>query len=288
MTGGTSLFRTACRKRIAVGLLAAAVAGSVAACGDSATGPSGGSNSPPTIQSLVAGAPQVEVAGDQTVQLTATVTDAETSPGQLTYNWSASPENGTFTGTGAQVRWKPPTTTPAESTITLTVVETYSSGSAMKENRVSSTLPVRYNDLIIGGLVSQFLTDFGTFEVGPAQCVRNFSDNASCGKASELRDVQNNRSDFHIFSASYQISSLTYTNSTFARVLAPCTFKDRRNSDGVMETVSGTCNLTAVYESPRWALCTSGFDPPFTTTIGSVGTPTVTLDRALLPRYSHP
>ncbi len=142
--------------------------------------------------------------GDQTVQLTATVIDAETSPAQLKYDWSASPENGTFTGTGAQVRWKAPTTTPVEFTTTLTVVETYSSGSTTKENRAVSTLPVRYNDLIIGGLVGQFLTDFGTFAVTPQQCVRNFSDSCA-GKAEELGQItsQRNRSGVQIESAAF-------------------------------------------------------------------------------------
>jgi hypothetical protein len=63
-------------------------------------------NTPPTITSFTLGAVRVE-AGDD-VDVTAVVADAETPIDQLTYDWSATPANGTFSGTGRQVRWKAP------------------------------------------------------------------------------------------------------------------------------------------------------------------------------------
>lgn len=249
-------------------------------------GPGSGTNAPPVIQSLAAGAPQVEVTGDQTVQLTAAVTDAESSAAQLTYIWSASPANGTFAGAGAQVRWKAPAAASDPSTITLTVVENYGSGSAAKENRVSSSRAVRYNDLIIGGLVNQFLTDFGTFSVTPEQCVRNFS-NSCPKKFEELNDVRNNRALVHIESAVFSISSISMQPSgTFADIVAPCVFKDTRNSDGKHQTQTGNCLLGATYENSRWLLCYSDYQP-ISSEIQSAGGRMIIVDGREAP-FSHP
>jgi hypothetical protein len=282
---------------LAVCGLAATVALTAAACGDSdVTGPGNGTNTPPVIQSLTAGSAQVD--GEQSVQLTAVVADQETTPAQLTYQWSATPSNGTFTGSGAQVRWRPPSTAPvpSEFTITLTVVESYFSGANTKENRVATSTDVRYNELIVQGLVNQFLTDFGTFSKTPQECVRNFSDNCS-GKSAELSDIAGNRarSGVQIESASFPPASVSLRASgVVADASAPCTFVDR-NSNGTRVAVAGTCDLTAVYEAPRWLLCTSNFNPPFTTTpLGGAlqsmpRAPAASFtDPALLPRFSHP
>src|SRR5262245_24233846 len=60
-------------------------------------------NTPPAIQSLSASSPRVEA--DEEIEVTAVVVDAETQADQLTYTWSAAPANGTFVGSGQQVRW---------------------------------------------------------------------------------------------------------------------------------------------------------------------------------------
>lgn len=276
-------------RRVIASVSAIVLAAGFAACGGSPSTPTPTPppppvviNTPPTIQSVTAGAVRVEA--DTEVQLTATVQDAETPVASLTYQWSSQPAAGTFTGSGAQVRWRAPksVTTPDTYTLTLTVVENYTSQGQPKENRVSGSTQVRYNDSVaeISKIVGDFLTDFGTNSVTPEQVVRNFSD--SCrGKAEELIDVQNNRRLFTILSAQYTIQSVTLNSDrTRADVVAPCTFRDIPKSTGVTETVRGTCLLTSVYESFRWWLCDSRFEH-ISTTIP------LALQPSLLP-YAHP
>jgi hypothetical protein len=219
-------------------------------------------NTPPVIQSVTAGAARIEAGLE--LEITASVQDEESAPDQLTYTWSAQPTSGTFVGTGPQVRWRAPVgaATPDTYTLTLTVSEKYVSGGVQRENSVSSSVQVRYNDPVaeISGITSQFLTDFGTYSVSPEQCVRNFSD--SCpGKAEELEDIRNNRRLFQILSATFTISSIVfYSDRTRADITAPCTFVDIEKATGRRETVTGTCKLKAVYEGFRWFLCESRFE----------------------------
>jgi hypothetical protein len=230
-------------------------------------------NTPPVIQSITVSSPRVDASDD--VQVTSVVQDPETPLDQLTYTWSASPDIGTFTGTGAQVRWRPPTVgTPEASampvlyTLTLTVTEKYTSAGEQKQNSASSTVQVHYNNSVaeISKLSMDFLTDFSTYSVTPEQCVRNFSD--SCpGKRAELSDVQQNRQLYQILGGQFSVSSVSLnSNKTSADVVAPCTFFDIVKATGVHETVKGTCLLTAVYENWRWFLCDSHFSWSGTTT----------------------
>ena len=256
----------------------------VPACGGDSgmTDPGGTPNAAPVIQSLVINGQQVEA--DQEIQVTATVTDAETAPAQLTYLWSASPAAGTFVGTGSQVKWKAPkgAVTPDLTTITVTVVESYGTSTPKKENRVSLSAQVRYNDSEkeVRDLAGQFLTDFGTYAVGPDDCVRNFSSTlCSKGRSDEISDVSGNRNrtGVQIESATYAQFNVSFNAArTSAAASTVCTFVDRF-SNGTRQTVTGTCNISAVYDAFRWYLCTSTFDGPFTTSTG------------LAPsRYSHP
>lgn len=251
-------------------------------------------NAAPVIQSLAASVPlvsgvlQVDVSGDQTVQLTATVTDAETSPATLAYTWSSS-AGGTFIGNGPQVGWRAPAGSADPATVTLTVVESYTQASTAKENRVSSTVQVRYNESMIGGLVTQFLKDFGNFSVSPQVCVRNFSATmCSSGRAEELGDVtgQRNQSGVQVESATVGTPAVTVSSAaTSASIAVPCSFRDRF-SNGTHQTVTGTCNLTAVYDTSRWYLCTSRFNDGVVTT-DRLGSSVVTTSRTL-PPFSHP
>jgi hypothetical protein len=223
-------------------------------------------NAPPTIQSITTSSPRVEATEE--VQVTAVVQDAETPLDQLTYTWSASPAAGTFTGTGAQVGWRPPAAATPEMaampglfTLTLTVTERYTSAGEAKQNTVSSTVQLHHNNSVaeISKLTADFLTDFGTYSVTPEQCVRNFSDNCR-GKFAELEDVRVNREHFIIQDARFSISSVTLNaNRTAADIVAPCSFVDIVKATNVRETVAGTCMLTAVYENWRWFLCESRF-----------------------------
>jgi hypothetical protein len=220
------------------------------------------SNAPPVIHAIALSKARAEA--DQPLQATAFVSDADTPLDQLVYAWSAAPAAGTFLGNGPQVSWQPPHVpqTPDMYTLTLNVTETFTQGGRTRQNKVSSTVKVHYNDSSaeITTLSLQFLKDFTTYSVSPAECVRNFSD--SCvGKAEELGDIAYNRLNFHILGGDYHVQNITYNaDRTFANVTAPCTFYDIPRG-GVRERVDGTCLLTATYENWSWWLCKSNFLP---------------------------
>jgi len=246
-----------------------------AACGGSPT-VTPVTNTPPVIESLAIGA---RAEADRPIQIAATVKDAETSLSQLTYTWAASPQNGIFSGSSisgsqALIMWRPPKgeKTPDLYTVTLTVSEAYTSAGQAKQNSVSSSTTVHYNDspAEMKTLGYDFLVyKFGNFNVSPAEAVSNFSDNCR-GKAAELDQIETNRQDFHILGASFPAPVATLDGSlTAGTVEGPCTFEDIPKSGpnvGHREFVSGTCLLTTVYENFRWFLCDSFFNPPYNTT----------------------
>ena len=218
-------------------------------------------NNAPTITSLKPSSPRVEA--DQEITVTAVVTDDVTPVDQLTYEWSATPVNGTFTGTGAAVRWRAPhgQPTPGLYTLTLTVTEHYTESGIAKQIKVMSTVQVRYNDSYaeVSKLSVDFLNDFATYTTSPEQCVRNFSD--SCrGKADELSDIRANRVNFQIQSGRLGTPAIRFEEDlSFARSDVPCTFVSIQKATGKTETATGTCLLTAVYENFTWFLCDSRF-----------------------------
>jgi hypothetical protein len=219
-------------------------------------------NAPPKIDSLTAGSDRIE-AGEELL-LMATVSDAETNPSQLSYVWSVSPSGGTFTGSGREVRWRAPkpATTPNLYTVTLTVTETYSSSGTRRTNQTAASVQVHYNDSVpeIEGITRLFLQEFQNNSISPDQCVRNFSDTCAQSKAAERQDVQNNRDLFDAQSATVGTVNVALNGArTFATIEAPCTFRSIRKSTQKLEEVVGICQLTGVYESFRWFLCTSGF-----------------------------
>jgi hypothetical protein len=225
-------------------------------------------NTPPTIESINISRNRVE-AGEE-VDVTAVVTDAETPIDQLTYTWSAGPVNGTFTGTGSVVKWRAPTgqATPAVYTLALAVTEKYTSSGEVRENSVvSAPASVHYNDSFaeVGALATQFLIDFVTFSVGPAEAVRNFSDNCS-GKQDEYDDIEDNRKNLTILGGSFGPQRISFNASrTTGEVSESCTFWDIVNATQVRRTAVGTCLMTTVYEDWRWLLCSSRFNDGQTT-----------------------
>jgi hypothetical protein len=224
-------------------------------------------NNAPTITSMTLSSPRVEA--DQELTVTAVVADDVTPVAQLTYEWSATPVNGTFTGTGAQVRWRAPHAqpTPGLYTLTLTITENYTESGVAKTNKATSTVQARYNDSYaeVNKLSVDFLHDFGTYTTSPEQCVRNFSD--SCrGKADELSDIRANRTNFQIQSARLGTPAILFDDKlAFANSDVPCTFVSIQKSTGKTETATGTCLLTAVYEGFTWFLCDSHFAGSSTT-----------------------
>ena len=225
-------------------------------------------NDAPIIASMTINSPRVEA--DQTVVATAFVSDAETPLNQLTYQWSATPVDGKFTGSGPIATWRAPKqqATPDLYTLKLLITEKYTSAGQPKENSVSSTVQVHYNDSPreIMTISMRFLTElFPTYTMSAQQAVADFSDSCS-EKASEYNDVANNRINFQILSGTYtNVSVKPNSDRTFADVSGTCVFKDipkdpKNPSFGKTETVTGICRLTAIYENWKWWLCSSRFE----------------------------
>jgi hypothetical protein len=234
-------------------------------------------NAAPTIESLAAASERIEA--DRSVQLTAVIKDTVSQLSQMTYTWSATPQSGafggvtSFSGSQATNTWKAPKAqlSPNLYTLMLTVTESFTSAGQPKQNSVSKTTTVHYNDSPeeVKALGRDFLvTKFGTFEVTPAQAVSNFSD--SCpGKAAELHDIEDNRANFHILSASFLPDTPTFnTELTAGEVKGSCQFEDRPNTGpnaGHRQFVSGICTLKTIYENFKWYLCDSTFEGTGTT-----------------------
>jgi hypothetical protein len=224
-------------------------------------------NDPPIISALSASSARAEAGSE--ITLTAVVSDTETAIDKLTYDWSAMPVNGEFTGSGPQIRWRAPRQqrTPDVYSLRLVVTERYASGSETRENQVTKSVEVHYNDsqAEIMRISMRFLTElFPEFNVSPQSAVQDFAD--SCpGKADELNDVTNNRNNFRILSGTYTNVSINLDASrSSAEVAGTCTFVDIPTNPsnpfyGRRESVTGICTLTTVYENWRWFLCSSHF-----------------------------
>jgi hypothetical protein len=250
----------------------------LAGCGESTTGPSDPptpvTNTPPTIVSIaVKGSGPREPAQyatlDETVSVSAVVTDPETPVSQLTYEWSAS-VGGTFTGTGASVTWTAPhtATTPANVTLTLIVTEKYGTSGI---NRVTGTTTVNLHDSVkeVSDLAYQFLQDFSD-QLPPDVVMRNFT--ATCpGTADELHDVLQHQQQVKVIT--YEIQTPT-TTVPFAGIcpfigrsvkgdacsLVPVRWVSRELSTGRILISQGIDQVTAILENNQWRLCASDFN----------------------------
>jgi hypothetical protein len=268
----------------------------VVACGsatptspNTGAGGSGGSigggitpNTPPTIKSIAAADTPVEVGTP--VTLTATVQDAETPVANLTYTWSA--PNGTISGSGPVVSWTPgaDAVTPGDFTVTLTVVENYTSGSAQLQNTATGTLSMHVNNSPkeLADLSLRFLGNFADSRVSPDTCVAEFSTSCS-GKKAEFEDITDNRHDFLIMSSTLRHTGIDPTAlhaKTTVHTFCQFTSKVITSSPhsggcladpascklGSVQTATGDCYTTNVYEQGRWWLCESHFNPSRTPT----------------------
>jgi len=217
------------------------------------------------VVSLTSSTDRIEV-GEE-VTLTAVVSDDETPPDELTYQWEA--PSGTIGGVGRVVKWKAPATqqVPAAYKVSLVVVDKYGSGTQALEHRVTALSPdIHVDDSFntVQTLSKDFLRDFSNSSTTPEFCVRNFS--TSCrGRQSELEDIIDNRQRFMIHSHSFAIALVnidaTRTQST---VSGPCEFRSTVKATGAIEVARGTCVLTLVYENYRWWLCSSSMRNPNT------------------------
>lgn len=100
----------------------------------------------------------------ETVDVSASVRDAETPVDELVYQWSATA--GTFAGTGRTVTWTAPdsASTPATVTITLKLIENYGHPGQAKiysqETTATQTLALHDSIREVGDMSVRFLTEF--------------------------------------------------------------------------------------------------------------------------------
>jgi hypothetical protein len=263
------------RPGLATTLAAVVATGGLAAgaCGGSPTvTPPVVTNTPPIVESLTIG---LRAEADQPIQIAATVKDAETPLSQLTYTWSASPQTGLFSGnsvSGSQalITWRPPKgqKTPDVYTITLTVTESYTSAGQAKQNIVSTSTTVPYNDSPkeLGDMGLRFLGYFADSLISPQACLVDFSDGCR-GKAEELSDIEYNRAHYTILSHTFGEPRVTYVaGSPSAEILIRTAISSRiKNCSGVpspctvnaIESVVFDAYLPSRYEQGRWWLCAS-------------------------------
>ena len=253
----------------------------VIGCGsDSGTGPSDPpppNNALPVVTSIfVKGTLPREPAQyatlGETVNVSATVTDAETPVSQLTYEWSSS-VGGTFGPSAATTTWTAPATlpgtTPVNATLTLTVTERVD---ATRNNRVTATSVVNLHNSIkeVGDLAVLVLEDFSK-QLPVDTVMRNFT--ATCPEAAaERADVARSNADFEI--QRYTVDSRHSTTVPFAGncpfigrsptgdacALVNVSWTARNKSTGAVGTNSGVDQVTALLENGVWKLCASDYN----------------------------
>jgi len=227
---------------------------------------------------------------DEEINVTATVTDEETSLDKLDYQWNA-PVGG-FNGTGGTVRWRAPHDA-GNVELTLTVVEKYQTTDdaglpISKENRTTRTITVSVHDSSgeVADMANTFMQEFSRQSPSASQIVRNFHDGCS-GKKAETDDVNNNQNRYIIQNYRLDPAQVTvsfggtckYTDHG-ARTGDACgyvgaTWHSMNRNTNKTETASGTDQLNAIFDSGRWWLCNSDFfgkttNPMTTSTSGLV------------------
>lgn len=250
--------------------------------------PSVGVNTPPTVSPITVTPPLpkqpqlLATVGDR-ISLTASVNDAETPANQLTYEWTANPSLGTFSGTGAAVQWTAPaaTTSPRIVLLLLTVIERYQEPDStglpiQREHRVQQAVTMRVHDSVkeIGDMARDFLTQFSISSVSPDHVMRNFSRTCDDGDGyrEELSDVEKHRRDYTMLTYTIGSAAVSFAYGSTSTACAwpdapgdacakvPVVWNDRHNVTGVLNTVTGNDYVSAVYENERWLLCHSRFE----------------------------
>jgi hypothetical protein len=272
--------------------------GLLAACGGSPTAPPPPPPPPPppanslpsidgiAVQGRRAGQPARFADVRETVDVVATVRDAETPLDELVYQWTATA--GTFSGTGRAVTWTAPesASTPAIVTITLKVVEHYGHPGQPKnfsqEVSGSETLRLHDSGREVGDMAVRFLTEFSKPQTNQdwRDIMRDFKADA-CPRPGEVDaerlDVINHYENYHMNAFSIGVPTV---NVAFG---GTCPFRpdnlrgdacaitsvdwdstDRRT--GIQARTLGLSYLSAAYSvaDSRWWLCASHFEPTTT------------------------
>lgn len=215
----------------------------------------------------------------ETVDVTATVADPETSPDELTYQWTSTA--GSFSGTGRTVTWTAPdaATTPLKVTITLKVIEQYGHPGQPKNysQEVTSTIDVALHDSQneVRRMSEQFLLDFSDTNIKDWQYImRNFSA-VSCPNPldveAEKADVIGHYSQFDMVNSRVGEGRVTVSFGSFcpyrgrpgdACAVVPV-FWESRTKGGARSLAEGVDHIAAAYSAKdaRWFLCASDFQP---------------------------
>jgi hypothetical protein len=267
----------------------------LAACGGSPTAPPPPPPPPPppanslpsidgiAVQGRRAGQPARFADVRETVDVVATVRDAETPVDELTYQWTAT--TGTFTGAGRAVTWTAPesASTPAMVTITLKVIENYGHPGQPRNysQEVSGTQTLALHDSgrEVGEMAVRFLTEFSKPQTNQdwQDVMRDFKA-AACARPGEVDaerlDVVNHYENFvmHAYTIGQPTVNVAFGGSCAFRpanlVGDACAITtvdwdstDLRN--GSRARTQGRSHISASYSTAdtRWWLCGSHFEP---------------------------
>lgn len=248
-----------------------------AGCGQSPTSPrtiafplpGGNSTTPPSITSIAVPTTRREAATD--IALSAVVEDDSAPMAQLSYEWVANVGVITGGGPNATFRLAPGIQKGVDVVVTLTVVKKYIKGTGASQyvsqeyRVVRQAAPFRVHDSVaeLKELGRRFLIDlFGHSEISPQGCLVDFSANGPCrqGRDDELQDLINHRRDYVVLDRRLNSQQVIFTGPDSALINNDAWFKDRKISNGDEGETQGNFPLTAVYETDRWWLCSSGFD----------------------------
>jgi hypothetical protein len=234
-----------------------------------------------TIQGRRAKQPPRFADARETVDVVATVRDAETPIDELTYQWTATA--GTFSGTGRAVTWTAPDTVPAPVIVTMTlkIVENYGHPGQPKNysHDVSATQTLDLHDSVreVGEMSRQFLLDFSDTNLKIVDVImRNFGTGARCPEpsevASERSDVTTNFTYFDMKAFSVGQPSTTITFGGLCTVpdgatkgdacsVVPVMWDSVDTRTGKRGSTSGLDIVSAAYsaQDTRWWLCSSRY-----------------------------
>ena len=275
--------------------LALAVAVLLTACSGSPTtptppppspGPSGPPvNSVPSIDSIAAQGRRPRQPARfadllETIDLTATIRDAETPVDELVYQWSAT--TGTFSGSGRTVTWTAPAAapTPGSVIITLKVVENYGHPGQAKlySHQVSGTQTIALHDSAkeVGDMSRRFLTEFSKPQTNQdwQDIMKDFSV-SRCPQPSEVTDERDQviahytnyvMQDYQIGPATVRLEfggACAFRGSLGdACAVVPVYWNSTDKRTSLTAPTSGLDHISAVYHTgdSRWWLCSSQYE----------------------------
>lgn len=220
-----------------------------------------------------------------TVDVAATVRDAETPVDELVYQWTATA--GTFSGTGRTVTWTAPdsASSPTTVTITLKVVENYGHPGQAKiySQDVSGTQTIALHDSAaeVGKMSRDFLVAFSTTTIKDWQVVMKDFNASRCPQPGEIdderNDVVNHYTNFQM--QTYEVGaaqvSLEFGGACAFRgklgdacAVVPIFWDSIDSRTNTRRSTRGLDYVSAAYSTAdsRWWLCSSQYQETGTLT----------------------